>query len=278
MAADTPPPSAPLPPAIERFAVHVDALLEERDRLHATAVALAAELPSSVCQQQMNQLAAEIQGGQKGTALCATSASIGALLPLSAAAVNDCPIGTQARLLLDQTELERDAGRIRWRGLVYPAVVLLLAGIVFAFLSIYVLPIFRNVFQGFAISLPPWTEATLFFGRWIERQPATVACIGFLIIVTSTAFGWWFVGKVFPRLGAWGSGTSKDLIAAARMIQRIADAQMAGLSLTASLQIAGALERQPAVRRGLLDAARNLAEGRDPVAVHDVRQRALAVS
>ena len=172
-------------------------------------------------------------------------------IPLLSAATSSPDPG---RILQEFLKESRRAEELRrqWRQtLVYPLVVLCAAAAVMIFLSIVVIPVFRDIFSEFGLKLPWLTMSVMTLSSWLTS--GRILIVVALLIVLGL-FVRWLMGFV-PRVirefvGDWFGTPLGRWTAIARFYQFLADLLEAELEPAHALRLAGYCGGEPAAEAG----------------------------
>ena len=124
--------------------------------------------------------------------------------------------------------------------LTYPVLIACMAGVVLAFLSVLVIPIFRDIFVDFNMQLPWITSLNLEVAYWIARLWPYIL-VAFILLVGGLILRSFRrpirpMGDANPLFAFYGRST-----AIARLSQFMADFLEAGLSVPDTLKVIGLL-------------------------------------
>jgi type II secretory pathway component PulF len=139
--------------------------------------------------------------------------------------------------------------------LAYPLLITVAAGTVLIFLSVLVVPIFREISEGFGLELPALTKLNLAIARGVENTwPYLLVAFALVLVVLARylIFGARRSARVSNRFVALFGRTT----AIARLSQFMADLLEAGLTVSDTLEVAGFLTN----RRELRSAVWGLAD------------------
>jgi type II secretory pathway component PulF len=242
---------------------HLVKVLDQARAIAPALEAYAAEMPSG---RQRRQLRAVCQIVERGDATDAASAL--QRLPdywiplLSAASFTNDP-GRVLHEFIAESQQANELRRQRWLAFAYPFLVLSIALAVLAMLSIFVVPVFREIFDDFDLELPGLTMAVLSVSQWLARGGVALIAvlllaIGVLLVNSQRAFPWSVTRWLSDRLAVpFGRRT-----AIARFARFTADLLEAGLGLPDALRIAGYCMHRHGLRAAAWQMAENVAHGR----------------
>lgn len=229
---------------------HLAMVLEEGNAIIPALKAFGEEVPAGRRRNELHKLIRILERGDATEAEKAFAEMPEYWIPLLSAAVSSNDPG---RILHEFIRESQNAGELRrqwWLTLSYPLLIASVAGAVFVLLSILVMPIFRDIFYGFKISLPQITLLNLTLGLWIARAWPYVL-IAFALLVTGLIYFW-------MRGPTRGFGISYRLFsfvgratAVARLSQFMADLLEAGLSVPDTLKVAGFLTSRKGLRQSV---------------------------
>lgn len=258
-------------PPVETPALEVDdqawprqlaQLLERSRELLPPLQAFAAELPPGRQRRQLELLTSKLARETLAApeAMQAFRTLPGYWLPLLSAATASRDPGRILREFLRESQQAEELRRQWWRALIYPLLLLAIATAVLVGLSWLVIPIFKQVFQGFGIRMPVLTTVVLTAADWIVSGKALLVIVGGLASAgilwlarrwLSTAVRQWWQDCLAPR---WGHST-----AVARFTQFTADLLEAGVPLQHALGLAGLATGNGSIERAAQRVAASLA-------------------
>ncbi len=252
-------------PTLSEYVARVDRMLEDRATLMPAVAAFAEELPESSYRRKLQALVAKLEEGTTAEALCRSRDTAATLLPLVARPTFPLRAGGRLHELFVEAARESELRRERLRVMLYPSVVLILALAVLVFLSIVVVPVFDDIFSSFGLELPGFTQVLLQISNSIRSSPILIPVTFLAFCVAVTLVGRLLWRRWTPRLGAWGSGGLKNLIDTAGFTQRLSEGLAAGLSLPATLRIAGEFDDREWIRIAAQRLADDAAAGNHPL-------------
>jgi type IV pilus assembly protein PilC len=245
-------------------------LLEKRETLGPALRAFAEELPKGRARRDLLALTRRIQNGASVAELTQPPALTNVWLPLIG---SGSAIGA-GHLQDIFAEAERDyANRSHIaRTLAYPAILFCVSLGILGFLSIFIVPTFREIFDDFEINLPGLTLFVINFSHFLLHRPLEflliVVLVGLMLYGTIMLVRRW----VLPGrgLGEFLNGNSQQVSEMARFVQHLAEALNAGLSLADALLVVGTSSKHRWLRRESLRLYDQLVSGSDSRAVfHD---------
>jgi type IV pilus assembly protein PilC len=258
-------PSAVPLEAVERSATDVSSarLVEEQVlRAHLAKVleggkqiipALQALSEETLAGRRRNELQCLIHILERGDAAEAERAFAGLpeyWIPLLSAAISSNDPGRILQDFLRESQRADEFRRQWWLTLAYPILVACIAGAVLIFISVLVIPIYRDIFIEFNLTLPTLTIINLTVALWIARTWPYIL-IAFALVVGSLLFisirGPFrrsIFAHRFPAL--FGSAT-----AIARLSRFMADLLESGLTIPDTLKIAGLLTNRRRLRTAI---------------------------
>lgn len=163
------------------------------------------------------------------------------LLPLLTSQVEPSVDSQPARRWIEQLYCAQRSRSILRAWWTYPLVLLLITLCMLIFCSVFVLPIFREMFQDFGLSLPAPTKWTF----WMADQLTTYAgrTLAFLAVgclLGIPAVRWWRRHALTNRLlGRLVAGSTGNLRAMSRLTSTLAELLGLDVPLAAALQYAG---------------------------------------
>jgi type IV pilus assembly protein PilC len=221
------------------FRQRVGELLEHRNVLAPALTAFAEEMPRGRARKELEKLTTQMQSSATAAEMTQSPQQIRAWLPLLASGPT---IGTK-RLQEIFAEADRDlANRAQLtRSLAYPTTVFLISVAVLAFLSIAVVPTFKNIFDDFGLDLPWITQVMLFFSSLLLYQPfqflTLAAVVTFILyVVVRVVRNWIFPSRM---LGLFFDGNSQQVGEMARYVRQLTEALKAEIPLPDALQLVG---------------------------------------
>jgi type II secretory pathway component PulF len=169
------------------------------------------------------------------------------------------------RVLREFLQESRRADELRrqwWRTLAYPLFVGGIAVAVMVALSIFVIPIFRDIFTSFGLKLPGFTQFVFAVAEWITSGRLLIAAIGLIGAVILLRA----VARLLPQaVREWFGDRFGTLLgrstALARFSQFLADLLEAEFDIPTALRIAGFATDSPRIRRAARRLASDLAAG-----------------
>jgi type II secretory pathway component PulF len=213
------------------------------DRARAIAPALrayAAEMPWGWQRRQLKTVCQVLDRGDATDAATALRSLPDYWIPLLGAAGSTNDPGRALHEFIAESRQADELRRQRWLSFAYPFLVLSIALVVLAMLSIFVVPVFREIFDDFDLELPGLTMAVLSVSQWLARGGVALIAvlllaIGALLINSQRAVPWSLASWLSDRLAVpFGRRT-----AVARFARFTADLLEAGLSVPDSLRVAG---------------------------------------
>jgi type IV pilus assembly protein PilC len=234
---------------------HLAKVLEEGKQIIPALQALSEETLAGPRRSELQRLIHILERGDAAEAERAFAGLPEYWIPLLSAAISSNDPGRILQEFLRESQRADELRRQWWLMLTYPILVVCIAGAVLTLISVLVIPIFRDIFIGFNLTLPAFTLMNLTVASWIARVWPYIL-ITFLLIVAALIFismrgpfrSGIFVNR-FP--GFFGRAT-----AVARLSRFIADLLESGLTVQDTLKVAGLLTN----RRGLRNAVWRLAD------------------
>ena len=236
------------------------AMIADRERIVPALTALAEELPRGRTRSKLLKLVAKLQAGDSAEQLRGATDLAAYWLPLLNSNVGG---HQQWNSLLEDSYQESENWGQRLRALTYPMLVVLMALAVFLFLSVVVVPTFRDIFDDFELDLPQLTIWTLNISNMVTSHPIIVP----LGLVAGCVLVWvicrWLLStrllvRVWDGLTA---GSSRHVTTMAQFTRRLSSALAVGLSVPAALRLAGQSESNRETRRVALALAEEADRG-----------------
>lgn len=238
----------------------IDATLPLKDNI-VLALAQAAESLTGPRRRELIRLSDRVAFVTGADAVLRDPVLLELFLPLVAAQ----PELSQSEARIRQGEVEHQVFQVlqrqtrqvhakneRWDVMIYPLFVLLLSTLVFAALSIAVVPVFEQMFYEFGLTLPHPTQLVISISHifqsiwfWVLLAVLIIAFSVILIIRAADNLRWLIWGSVDPWLST-GYSTRRslgDLAWHAAMLIEI------GLGAESAVAIAGAASRKDTMRR-----------------------------
>ena len=236
----------------------------ERGRVITPALrAYAEEMPGGRRRRELIAVCDVLDLGDTADATKALTALPECWIPLLSAATLSRDPGRVLDEFLDESQRADDLRRQWWQTLSYPFLVGGLAFAVLAALSLFVIPIFRLMFEDFELELPALTKWMLTLSSWIASGWMVVTVLQ-VVVLGAILFG---VRHFLPESARvwlrerfrlpWGRRT-----AIARFARFTADLLEAGLDIPDALRIAGFTTTRLRLRRAAWRLANELESGR----------------
>ncbi len=230
--------------------MHMRRVLERSRDIVPALRAYAAESMPGRRRRQLESVVRVLEQGDASAAAARLEKLPGYWIPLLPAATSSQDPSRVLREFLKESRRSEDLRRQWWLTLTYPVVVLLIAFVVVAGFSFFIIPTFHNIFDGFGIQLPGLTRLVLggsefIRSPWLLIAIASVLVIGFLFVYGSrmlpTGVRSWFAQRFELPLGR-----STKL---ARFAQFLADLLEADLEPWHALRLAGMATDSWRIRR-----------------------------
>jgi type II secretory pathway component PulF len=254
--------------AVEQAALqqHLQRALERgRDILPALR-AYAQEIPTGRRRRELDSVLRILERGDVAEAANTLAVLPGYWIPLLGAATASRDPGRILREFVRESERAMELQRQWWLTLSYPALLGGMAIAVLAVLSIFVIPVFREMFTDFGLQLPHLTLLILGIAEWIASGRILIVAAALVAIVVLLRQA----TRLLPlsvrnwcgdHLGVrWGRTT-----ALARFSQFTADLLEAELETPQAVRLAGIATRNPPIRRAAGRLAGDLESGRELV-------------
>lgn len=162
--------------------------------------------------------------------------------------------------VLQRQARQSQATNERWSILVYPLLVLLLATLVLAFISIVIMPVFEQMFDDFGLTLPAPTRLAISVSHvmqsvwfWLLFATLLIAAVVILGLRALDRLRWLISGRADSRFSA-GYSTRRSL---GDLAWHTALLLEIGLGVETAVEIAGAASRKAPMRRESQDLARH---------------------
>jgi type II secretory pathway component PulF len=241
---------------------HMATVLQQARVITPALRAYADEMPSGRRRRQLRTVCRVLDGGDVAEATSALETLPEYWIPLLSAATSSRDPGRVLQEFLAESHRADELRRQRWIILAYPAIVVCFAAAVLTAISLFVIPIFAEMFSDFGLELPGLTLAVLAVSHWIKEGGAMIVAavftvLGLLLLISRR----WLASTVEARF-AMPFGRSNSI---ARFAQFTADLLEAGLSIPNALRVAGFTTRKPRVRRAAWHLAGDLERGDPPV-------------
>jgi type IV pilus assembly protein PilC len=244
------------------LAEHLSRVIERGRDLLPALHAYAQELPSGRRKRELGTVLHVLDRGDAAQAASTLSTMPGYWIPLLGAATSSRDPGRILREFVQESERASELSRQWWLALAYPALLGGLAATVMVALSVFVIPIFRDIFSGFGLKLPAFTILVLTVADWIASGRI-------LIWIAAIVAGWWLLWQAARLLPVswrnwcsdrwalrWGRAT-----ALARFAQFSADLLEAELATPQAVRLAGIATGNPPIRRAADRLAESLESG-----------------
>ena len=242
--------------------LHLEKMIQ-RARVIAPALrANAEEMPAGSPRRQLLTVVRILESGRAVEAASAWRTLPGYWIPLLGAAASSQDPGQILREFLKESQRADELRRQWFLTLAYPLLVVSIAGAVLLLISWFVIPIFREIFTGFGLRLPAFTQLIFTISGWISGGQIFLAAAALII-----------AGAILLRAGqllpvSWRDRLSDRLgtplgrsTAIARFSQFTADLLEAELDLANALRFASVATRSPRVQRAAWRLAHDLETG-----------------
>jgi type IV pilus assembly protein PilC len=229
---------------------HLTKVLVEGKTIVPALRAFSEEVPAGRRRAELQRLIQILERGDASEAEKAFAELPEYWIPLLSAAISSSDPGRILQEFIRESQRADELRRQWWLMLAYPFLIACAAGVVLVFLSVLVIPIFRDIFAGFALQLPWVTSLNLTVASWIARAwPYVLIAVALVIgALVFRSLRWPTRLSGGPnRLFAWfGRAT-----AIARLSQFMADFLEAGLSVPDTLKVAGLLTNKQSLRQSV---------------------------
>lgn len=243
---------------------HLQTVLQRGREVLPALRAYAQELPAGRRRRQLDSVLQILERGDAADAAATLATLPGYWIPLLAAATAARDPGRILREFVDESERALELQRQWWLALSYPALLGGLALAVLSALSLFVIPVFREIFGGFGLKLPEFTQLVLAIADWIASGRILLV----LAALLAAAILIWQLSRLLPtrvrhwwsdHIGMrWGRATSL-----ARFSQFAADLLEADLETPQAVRLAGLATGNPPLRRAASRVAGDLEAGGD---------------
>jgi type II secretory pathway component PulF len=236
---------------------HLARMLQRGQTMAPALRAIAQELPHGRHRRQLERAIGILERGDA----TAASADVARLpefwVPLLGAATGSRDPGRILSQFLRDTEQAAELRRQWKQSLAYPLAIAWLALSVLTVLSVWVVPIFREMFMEFDLELPAPTVLILKVSGWISGARFVIWLL--LAVVASYPLLRW-VGLLPDSVTIWSDSLGTPLgrsAAVARFAAFSADLLEAGLEVPTALRIAGYCTPSPRLQRAAWQLARD---------------------
>lgn len=241
------------------FEDNLRVLLERRDEWLAALTALDQELPPGPTRRVLQSLSRQFRSPQFEHAVPSLlqRSELLQLLPLlkvpDATDAGQMPLRTWLAAALQQQQLKSQ----QRKRLIYPIWLVGLSLLIMSGFSMFMVPIFRDMYADFGLTLPAPTKLVF----WIAEQVSTylvrslvmAACLA-LFCVPLVRY-WRSRAWTNRLLGRWVAGTTTNLRAMANLISTLAQTLSLGASPSEALRLAGSGSRNLFYQRAAVDLA-----------------------
>jgi type IV pilus assembly protein PilC len=243
---------------------HLARVMEQCCELLPALRAYAQELPAGPRRRELESVLQVLERGDASAAAATLTKLPGYWIPLLAAASASRDPGRVLREFIAESERASQLSHQWWLAIAYPALLSGLAFTVLVLLSVFVIPIFREIFLGFDLRLPAFTILVLSIAQWISSGQVLIWAVAIIVglwllpraarLVPESIRNW--CGDHFPL--RWGRST-----ALARLSQFTADLLEAQLDPPQALRLAGQATGNAPIRRAADRAAMQAEAGGD---------------
>ncbi len=255
---------------------HLARVMEQGRELLPALRAYSQELPAGRRRRELDAVLQVLERGDPSQAAATLTTLPGYWIPLLGAATASRDPGRILREFVDESERASQLQRQWWMTLAYPVLLGGLALAVLVLLSIFVIPIFREIFTGFGLRLPVFTITVLSVAEWISSGRIVIWTVGFFV-------GFWLLWQGVRLLPASVRNWCGDhwpfrfgrATALARLSQFTADLLEAQLDPPQALRLAGLATGNAPLRRAAQRAAED-AEAGSPFANSSARRQLTA--
>ncbi|MEM8734121.1 MAG: type II secretion system F family protein [Planctomycetota bacterium] len=214
-------------------------IIQDRTEWLTTLDEITVELPNNGVRREFERLTKKLKGDLALDDVL-TKSEYGPLLPLLTSAQEESGaspgVGVRIQSLVLQARRKRDA----WLTLSYPlALCVLSLAVVIAF-AIFLIPVFREMFDEFGLNLPQPTRwvifvSDLFTERWAQTVVGVLVGAGLVYVAQK----WWRRYALTNRLlGSFVAGTASNLRAMSNVASSLAELLRLGAPLEDALVVA----------------------------------------
>jgi type IV pilus assembly protein PilC len=212
--------------------------------------AFSEEIPAGRRRNELLMLIGILERGDQTEAEQAFAALPEYWIPLLSAAISSSDPGRILPAFIRETQRSDELRRQWWLMFAYPFFIACIAGTLLVFLSVLVIPIFRDIFAGFNLNLPWLTSFNLTVASWIARAWPYVLLV-FVLLVGGLTLRSFRVSKRGFDLSSPLFAFVGRTTAIARLSQFMADFLEAGLSVPDTLKVAGLLTNRQGLRNSV---------------------------
>ena len=174
--------------------------------------------------------------------------------------------GDQLKKWLRAVVLEQELRVQSWQAFVYPVVMVILCLTLLVLFSFFLIPIFKEMFADFGLSLPAPTLLVIFVSDQVTQYLLRTVVISAILGVIGFVCIWFWrkhalTNRLFGRLVA---GTSSNLRAMSRFTSSVAELIALGASKSDALLIAGRTCKHELFRRAGIEASEVIRYGQLP--------------
>ncbi|QDV55526.1 type II secretion system F family protein [Rosistilla oblonga] len=218
------------------FHDQIQATLEQRDLLIPPLTALAEEMPNSWGQRDLQELIDLLRNETDADAWMQHPRAA-AWLPVIVGGFNPAETPQRIHLLFSQTMRQQQRQRQRGASLLYPFLILALAGAVGLGLSWGIVPTFAAMYRDFGLDLPLPTRISVAISDGIIQAPLKQLIIAAGAIALSVAiYRWWISSPLCSRLFSL-KGNTRAVQAMAQAVGSVAELISVGASIPEALRI-----------------------------------------
>ncbi|WP_442505190.1 type II secretion system F family protein [Novipirellula sp. SH528] len=219
---------------------HVENMLLHRGDLIAAFTALAEEMPRSQSRRQLRRLVEQLEKNVSASVLMSDPATA-IWLTHASAAMAEPSKAKRLTSALAYANAVSDS-RIQSRHvLLYPAIAISLAFIVFVVICFTIVPTFEKMYNEFGLQLPAPTLFLMWCSRTMTESPIVSLLVVIAVVLAIYAmYRLWTQFALATRLfGRFAEGNSASVAAMARFTNQLAELLDMGASLPESIWFAG---------------------------------------
>lgn len=229
---------------------HLQAAMERGKLLAPALRAYAEELPSGRRRRELMAMLRVLDGGVSPQSLAEFKKLPGWWIPLLSSASKSLDPGRMLQEFLNESRRADELRRQWWLSIAYPLLIAVLAAAVMTVLSVFVIPIFRDIFLGFGLKLPMLTATVLWIAEWIASGRilfsaaivlvAALLVLGAIRLLPSAVQEW--IGSSVERLRGRAGALARFSNFTAELLEADADTRSA-------VRLAGFVTNSTTIRR-----------------------------
>ena len=225
------------------FYQRIDAALERRDRLASAIEALSEETKAPHVGRDVRELVSALRSGAT-TEQFVREGSKAVWLPLILRGVSSGASTVEFSQIMSDVTFATENRKSRWRSFAYPLMLFGSAILVFVFLSVTVLPIFRTMFTEFQLKLPAMSNLVFSISDQINNHTGTFCLILLGFAMVGLFLRWFFRlclrhAETTWLLGSLTAGNTESVKAMGRFTSTLSALLGVGAPLNEAILIAG---------------------------------------